>query len=714
MEMEDPDCFSNFWAGIEDYWDSSSSTSSSSSSEASCVGFVMADIGERQHYPYPIRDGEKVGLVCELQNVYDENVIKVVNTAADMVGHIKNSVAAVLSPMIKSQLIVVEGILVRVADGDGSKIACRIRIFARLESFPIVKETIEKSGLELLPDSVASSKGKAVKEKMTEIKIKNFDTICKMFDRDVNALEEMDPPIDVIKSDLLVHQKKGLRWLVQRETKDGTGMGKTLTLLSLVAFDKCNTDTGSVGIEKSHKKGGLPASGDKRENMNDMGSSPSKKRETSIFKGKSVGVVDKSSTDMATKTTLVMCPSSALATWVLQLEEHVVLGKLKVYMYYGGRIKGDEELTNYDIVLTTYGTPIQNGSFDLFPLMGFLCFEPFSVKSYWQRLVERPLSQGDQRGLSLLKGLMETISLRRTKETSLIKLPAPIVRRCYFDLSKEERKLYDTMERQAKRVVLKYVDNRSLIPSYAAILSIILQLRQLCTDWALCPSYLESLPEQLEDASSKPELLKKLLEVLRGSEDSLCPICMADNTPSTDITIIVCAHVLCKRCILRILHETARCPICRRHFTKSDLFIVPSASSESVAGSSGSRKARSSKVLLLLHILQESRIENPAIKSVVISQYPKMLMLLKEPLKEAGFKILHIVGTMNASRRVNVIKEFGKSGSTEPTVLLTSLKASGAGMNVTAASRVYFLEPWWNLALEEQVIERIYHVGTKK
>ncbi|KAM7487011.1 hypothetical protein LguiA_003023 [Lonicera macranthoides] len=49
------------------------------------------------------------------------------------------------------------------------------------------------------------------------------------------------------------------------------------------------------------------------------------------------------------------------------------------------------------------GTPIQNGSFDLFSLMAFLRFEPFSIKSYWTSLVQRALSLGSQKGLSRLQ-----------------------------------------------------------------------------------------------------------------------------------------------------------------------------------------------------------------------------------------------------------------------------------------------------------------------
>lgn len=49
-----------------------------------------------------------------------------------------------------------------------------------------------------------------------------------------------------------------------------------------------------------------------------------------------------------------------------------------------------------------------------------------------------------------------------------------------------------------------------------------------------------------------------------------------------------------------------------------------------------------------------------------------------------------------------------------PTVLLASLKASGTGVNLTVASRVYLLEPWWNPAVEKQAMDRVHRIGQTK
>ncbi|KAK4691258.1 hypothetical protein P7C71_g5701, partial [Lecanoromycetidae sp. Uapishka_2] len=42
-------------------------------------------------------------------------------------------------------------------------------------------------------------------------------------------------------------------------------------------------------------------------------------------------------------------------------------------------------------------------------------------------------------------------------------------------------------------------------------------------------------------------------------------------------------------------------------------------------------------------------------------------------------------------------------------ILLISLKAGNAGLNLTAASQVIILDPFWDPYVEEQAIDRAYH-----
>jgi SNF2 family DNA or RNA helicase len=50
----------------------------------------------------------------------------------------------------------------------------------------------------------------------------------------------------------------------------------------------------------------------------------------------------------------------------------------------------------------------------------------------------------------------------------------------------------------------------------------------------------------------------------------------------------------------------------------------------------------------------------------------------------------------------------------EVPVFLISLKAGGAGLNLTAADTVIHYDPWWNPAVEAQASDRAHRIGQTK
>ena len=54
------------------------------------------------------------------------------------------------------------------------------------------------------------------------------------------------------------------------------------------------------------------------------------------------------------------------------------------------------------------------------------------------------------------------------------------------------------------------------------------------------------------------------------------------------------------------------------------------------------------------------------------------------------------------------------TGDSECRIFLISLKAGGVGLNLTEAGYVFILDPWWNLAAENQAIGRAYRMGQKQ
>jgi hypothetical protein len=47
-------------------------------------------------------------------------------------------------------------------------------------------------------------------------------------------------------------------------------------------------------------------------------------------------------------------------------------------------------------------------------------------------------------------------------------------------------------------------------------------------------------------------------------------------------------------------------------------------------------------------------------------------------------------------------------------LFLLSLKASGTGLNLTAANHVVHLDRWWNPAVENQATDRAFRIGQKR
>lgn len=89
--------------------------------------------------------------------------------------------------------------------------------------------------------------------------------------------------------------------------------------------------------------------------------------------------------------------------------------------------------------------------------------------------------------------LMATISLRRTKDKTLVGLPSKTIETFFVDLHEEERKVYDQMEEEAGKIVKSYISDESVVRNYSTVLSILVRLRQICTHLDLCPADLRAL-----------------------------------------------------------------------------------------------------------------------------------------------------------------------------------------------------------------------------
>ena len=114
----------------------------------------------------------------------------------------------------------------------------------------------------------------------------------------------------------------------------------------------------------------------------------------------------------------------------------------------------------------------------------------------------------------------------------------------------------------------------------------------------------------------------------------------------------------------------------------------------------------SAKLAAALEILDEAH--EGGHKALVFSQFTRHLALIREALEARDRRLLYLDGGTPAAQRARRVQSF-QNGDAD--VFLISLKAGGTGLNLTAATVVVHLDPWWNPAVEDQATDRAHRIG---
>lgn len=116
----------------------------------------------------------------------------------------------------------------------------------------------------------------------------------------------------------------------------------------------------------------------------------------------------------------------------------------------------------------------------------------------------------------------------------------------------------------------------------------------------------------------------------------------------------------------------------------------------------------SAKYEMLLELLQT--LMEGGHKTVIFSQYTRMLQIMREDLEQRGIRFLYLDGS--SKNRLELVKQFNADPSIY--VFLVSLKAGGTGLNLVGADTVIHYDMWWNPAVENQATDRVHRIGQKK
>ncbi|WEW60100.1 DNA repair protein rad16 [Emydomyces testavorans] len=382
------------------------------------------------------------------------------------------------------------------------------------------------------------------------------------------------------------------------------------------------------------------------------------------------------------------------------------------------------------------GTPVQNRIGEFFSLLRFLDVKPFACYfckkcsceelhwsqdhlkrcvhckhtgfehvSIFNQEILNPITtpgrpQKRQDALAKLRLITDRIMLRRVKKdhTASMELPPKRVEIHNEFFGEIERDFSTSIMTNSTRQFDTYVSRGVMLNNYANIFGLIMQMRQV---------------------ANHPDLiLKKHAE--GGQNVLVCCIC---DEPAEEAIRSRCKHEFCRQCAKDFIQsfESRGEPDCPRcHIPLSIDFEQPDIEQEETEVKKNSIINRikmddwtsSTKIEMLVYDLYKLRSKKQTHKSIVFSQFTSMLQLVEWRLHRAGISTVMLDGSMTPVQRQKSIDYFMNNVDVE--VFLVSLKAGGVALNLTEASRVFIVDPWWNPAAEWQSADRCHRIGQRR
>mmetsp|Transcript_29628 Transcript_29628/g.69017 ORF Transcript_29628/g.69017 Transcript_29628/m.69017 type:complete len:360 (-) Transcript_29628:76-1155(-) len=305
-----------------------------------------------------------------------------------------------------------------------------------------------------------------------------------------------------------------------------------------------------------------------------------------------------------------------------------------------------------------------NTADDLQPLFQFLGMSPLDEKSTWDKYVGKPFARGDELGQKSLRLLLGDSTLRRTKTVLEATLPSMTVITRFLEMDKEQRGDYDALLNATRVGFAEDKSDKTL-----ALLAGITYLTQICVSRTLVDPQLRSRARMSFEGGAKEA-----------------------ETESTGFQNSKAVGAF---------------------WDEDDNELNAEEMSEEEEGEEGEGDLEvSPKIAVVLQDFLEARQVDPGVKAVVFSRFRKCLEETKRAMDQSGVSCDILHGDLTRTQRTKMLEDF-KSPS-GPAVLIVSFKVGGVGLTLTAASRCYMMEQWWNAAGDQQAQSRVHRIGQER
>ncbi|KAK0669910.1 SNF2 family N-terminal domain-containing protein [Cercophora samala] len=565
----------------------------------------------------------------------------------------------------------------------------------------------------------------------------------------------------IIRTVLLDHQAKALDFILRRETGE---LPPEMSLWENCPEDDSDLDdssyrhiiTGGRSKEPRDVKGGIIADdmglGKTLVVLSTIAGSMSR---ANAFLSAARNEAPGSATSVASRSTLVICPSSLLIdSWIDEIRKHTYPGYITWHKHHGqGREDGRsrKQLMESDVVLTTYatvvaelrkgqavlrcidwfrivldeaheirnsstkqhqataelraqhrwcltGTPIQNSVDDLGALVSFLRVPSVENPATFRKFIANISTSNSHTRFKNLRMLLGSICLRRTRE--ILGLPDPEPKQRDVKLTASEREEYKSIEQRCRQEIDRAVSGHGRGKLNSTVLESLLRLRLFCNNGTARKEPGTVSPRHGMD-------MDEVLSYLQQNNEADCSYCFRqvysiNEAPDTDGGLLIpeCLHLVCRACIPQYHAAGGRCPLHPVGQVQNSLpFGYPNHTAHHMPTQYPSK---------LLAFLEDISMQLSQ-KSIVFSSWKKTLGLIGELLTSHGIPFYCIQGSLSLGERIRILQAFRSSAGAN--ILLMTLGTGAVGLNLAVASRIYLMEPQWNPSVELQAIGRALRLG---
>lgn len=347
---------------------------------------------------------------------------------------------------------------------------------------------------------------------------------------------------------------------------------------------------------------------------------------------------------------LVVAPPSLLFNWEAEIARFLPSARV---MIYSGAGRSTAEFANHDVIITSYG--IIQRDCDL------LTEQRFDVMIFDETQVVKNLQASTTNAVRKLKGAF-VLALTGTPVENHLGEYFAIMDLCLPGLLGTREEFSRRLSREGAAATARLIGRTRPF--------VLRRTKQLIAS-ELPPKIEMDIP--LELTTKQRIFYQRTVEEVRGQVKEA----YASHAPGQ-------ARIIALTAILRLRQ------IC----------LAPSLASPGASDASP-------KLEFLAEQLAELRDEGHS--ALVFSQFTGYLDIIEKGLQEQGFACLRLDGSTPIPQRKKLVQSF--QNSTEPSVFLISLKAGGKGLNLTRATYVYHMDPWWNPAVENQASDRAHRIG---